>query len=101
MDSAVLQLHPTGQPGTRCDTEVFGLSRSRGHASNLNIPELDTVKQILPLFSPAAPSSMKFDCLTSMIPVSRQTFLEFCRPVPRTFLCITHGLLTSEKTTVF
>uniref|UniRef100_A0A9L0RBW5 Uncharacterized protein n=1 Tax=Equus caballus TaxID=9796 RepID=A0A9L0RBW5_HORSE len=34
-----------------------------------------------------------------MIPVSRQTFLEFCRPVPRTFLCITHGLLTSEKTT--
>lgn len=29
---------PTGQPGTRCDMEVFGLSRSRGHVSNLNIP---------------------------------------------------------------
>lgn len=28
---------PIGQPGIRCDTEVFGLSRSRGHVSNLNI----------------------------------------------------------------
>lgn len=26
---------PTGQPGTRCDNEVFGLSRSRGLISNL------------------------------------------------------------------
>lgn len=28
---------PIGQLGIKCDTEVFGLSRRRGHVSNLNI----------------------------------------------------------------
>lgn len=58
----------------------------------------EQIEQILTPFPSTAPNSMKLRGLTSLIPFAFPgRHREFCNPAPRTFLHITHGLLTSEK----
>lgn len=80
---------PTGQPGTRCDTECMASVGAEDMYLASTYLELDPCKQIpLPYF-PFAPNSVMCGCLAPCYPLSFQTdILEFCHLIPRIFLSL-------------
>lgn len=83
---------PTGQPGTRCDTECMASVGAEDMYLTSTYLELDPCKQIPRPYFPVAPNSMMRGCLTHCYPLNFQTdILEFYHPIPRTFLSLCHS----------
>lgn len=92
LNSAVPHCTPTGQPGTRHDTACLASVGAEDMYLTSAYLELGPCKQIpLPYFQ-VAPNSVNLGCLTHCYPLDFQTgILEFCHPVPRTFLSLHHS----------